>query len=74
MSNVWPFLSAYAFKSEDIGNKQIDEISVATKTIAEQEEVDIDLNDPEVEKAAIKIQAGFSRFKSKKQSASTPEV
>ncbi|XP_061193150.1 DNA ligase 1-like isoform X5 [Saccostrea echinata] len=32
-----------------------------------EEEVDIDLTDPEVEKAAIKIQAGFSRFKKAKK-------
>ena len=35
----------------------------------EEEEVDIDLNDPEVEKAAIKIQAGFGRFKKSKASS-----
>ena len=34
----------------------------------EEEEVDIDLTDPEVEKAAIKIQAGFGRFKKSKTS------
>ena len=36
-----------------------------------EEEVDIDLEDPDVEKAAIKIQAGFSRFKAKKQQVET---
>ena len=31
----------------------------AMSTAPEAEEIDIDLNDPEVEQAAIKIQAGF---------------
>ena len=33
----------------------------------EEEEIDIDLNDPEVEKAVNKIQAGFRDFKARKQ-------
>ncbi|KAJ8315978.1 hypothetical protein KUTeg_005992 [Tegillarca granosa] len=33
----------------------------------EEEEVDIDLNDPEVEKAAVKIQAGFKGFQARKE-------
>jgi hypothetical protein len=31
------------------------------------EEIDIDLNDPEVEKAAVKIQASFKGFKQRKE-------
>ena len=38
-----------------------------TKHKAPEEEVDIDLTDPEVEKAANKIQAGFRDFKARKQ-------
>ena len=33
----------------------------------EEEEVDIDLNDPEVEAAAVKIQAGFKGFKARQE-------
>ena len=32
-----------------------------------EEEVDIDLDDPEVEKAAVKIQAGFKGMKTRKE-------
>lgn len=41
--------------------EEVNEESTAEKT----EEVDIDLNDPEVEKAATKIQAGFKGFKTR---------
>lgn len=33
----------------------------------QEEEVDIDLNDPDVEKAAVKIQAGFKGFKARQE-------
>jgi len=33
----------------------------------EEEEIDIDLNDPEVEKAATKIQATFRGYKSRRE-------
>ena len=33
----------------------------------EEEEVDIDLDDPETEKAALKIQAGFRGYKTRKE-------
>lgn len=37
------------------------------KTEPNDDEVDIDLHDPEVEQAAIKIQAGFKGFKTRKE-------
>ncbi|CAG2254391.1 Sperm surface protein Sp17 [Mytilus edulis] len=41
---------------------------------SETEEVDIDLNDPEVEKAATKIQAGFRGHKTRKEMLSKTDV
>ncbi|XP_063441376.1 glutamic acid-rich protein-like isoform X2 [Mytilus trossulus] len=41
---------------------------------SETEEVDIDLNDPEVEKAATKIQAGFRGHKTRKEMSSKTDV
>jgi len=41
---------------------------IASKAIAPSvEEVDIDLNDPEVETAALKIQAGFKGMKTRRE-------
>lgn len=39
----------------------------AAAAAAEEEEVDIDLTDPEVEKAAVKIQASFKGLMSRKK-------
>ncbi|CAH1272258.1 Hypp4811 [Branchiostoma lanceolatum] len=47
--------------------------SVEERTNQEEEEIDIDLNDPETEKAALTIQNKYKDFKLKKgkKSAST---
>merc|ERR1712107_739008 len=39
----------------------------------DKEEIDIDLNDPDVEKAATKIQAGFKGMKTRKEISSRKE-
>ena len=41
--------------------------SAKTKEINKEEEIDIDLNDPDVEQAATKIQAGFKGMKARKE-------
>ena len=51
-----------AMKNE--GNKEIDGDTVEQKQ--EEEEIDIDLNDPEVGNAAVKIQAGFRGHQTRK--------
>ena len=40
---------------------------VADKKPEEEEEIDIDLNDPDVAKAAVKIQSSFKNLMSKKK-------
>ena len=46
----------------------------AELTPPQTEEIDIDLNDPEVEKAALKIQNKFSKLKLKKKTVSSPAM
>lgn len=52
-------------KEEDEGKKNGEEAEGGGTKPEEEEEIDIDLTDPEVEKAAVKIQAGFKGFKSR---------
>ncbi|KAJ6656899.1 hypothetical protein lerEdw1_002900 [Lerista edwardsae] len=48
-----------------------DKAGHAKKTDAEEEEVDIDLNAPETEKAALAIQGKFRRFQKRKKDPSS---
>ena len=47
--------------------KSLEEPYVPPKETEEEEVVDIDLDDPEVEKAATKIQAGFKGHQTRKE-------
>lgn len=58
-------LLEYSFQSKPsiIGSFQPREASY--EHVAQEEEIDIDLNDPEVAKAALKIQSTFKGLKSR---------
>ncbi|XP_015676976.1 Purkinje cell protein 4-like protein 1 [Protobothrops mucrosquamatus] len=59
---ITPQDSSYPFK---------DKAETAKKTEPEEEEIDIDLNAPETEKAALAIQGKFRRFQKRKQDPSS---
>lgn len=48
-----------------------DKAETPKKTDPEEEEIDIDLNAPETEKAALAIQGKFRRFQKRKQDPSS---
>ncbi len=48
---------------EQVNNKPVAD----KKPVEEEEEIDIDLTDPDVEKAAVKIQSSFKNLMSKKK-------
>lgn len=55
--------------------KEVDQDAAPEEPKAEgEEEVDIDLNDPDVEKAATKIQAGFKGMKTRQEIASMKQT
>ncbi|CAI5798234.1 Hypothetical predicted protein [Podarcis lilfordi] len=57
--------------SEIPGQEEKDKAGSAKKVVeAEEEEVDIDLNAPETEKAALAIQGKFRRFQKRKKDPS----
>ncbi|KAM6434190.1 Purkinje cell protein 4-like protein 1 [Liasis olivaceus] len=53
------------------GQEEKDKAENAKKADAEEEEIDIDLNAPETEKAALAIQGKFRRFQKRKQDPSS---
>ena len=56
-------------KEEDVPeeDQQVKSKKIPKNEVKEEEEVDIDLNDPDVENAACKIQAGFKGMKARKE-------
>ncbi|XP_008121962.1 Purkinje cell protein 4-like protein 1 isoform X2 [Anolis carolinensis] len=57
--------------SEIPGQEGKDKPGTAKKVEAEEEEIDIDLNAPETEKAALAIQGKFRRFQKRKKDPSS---
>ena len=67
--------------SHDVGKKEVSEENTLEagdkesggKNEDQEDQIDIDLNDPEVEKAATKIQAGFKGHKTRKEMKKTDD-
>ncbi|XP_067425712.1 Purkinje cell protein 4-like protein 1 [Emydura macquarii macquarii] len=56
--------------SQAPGSEEKDKAGNAKKVVEEEEEIDIDLNAPETEKAALAIQGKFRRFQKRKKDPS----
>uniref|UniRef100_A0A8D0BXN9 Purkinje cell protein 4 like 1 n=1 Tax=Salvator merianae TaxID=96440 RepID=A0A8D0BXN9_SALMN len=56
---------------EGKGGNHLQTTGNAKKVEAEEEEVDIDLNAPETEKAALAIQGKFRRFQKRKKDSTS---